>query len=153
MRRKKYIKLSEVDHRRVAFRFWCRTQRCGRCIEWQGGMDKDGYGKVSVWNSTFRASRLAYLLFYGRDPGEKLVLHRCDNTRCVNPRHLFVGTQKRNIRDMDSRGRRTAAKLTWAAVRFIRRSSKSAKELAVQFNVTRSCIYHVRLKLTWAHVI
>jgi hypothetical protein len=74
------------------------------CHEWQSSLHRDGYGKTYHDGKTISAHRLAYRLFVG-EPGELCVLHRCDNRKCVNPDHLYVGTYKDNARDMHSRGR------------------------------------------------
>lgn len=158
----KKIKLKDIDLGPVSFRFWTRTKRCGGCIEWQGACDSEGYGKFSIFHSGFRAHRVAYYLFHGVDPGQELVRHRCDNTRCVNPRHLLLGSQQENIADMDTRGRRGKvflkgersgrAVLTAKDVRKIRKSESSHAELARQYGVSRGCIQHVRNRLNWKHI-
>lgn len=74
------------------------------CWLWQGDK-RNGYG--SVWRGGVRcyAHRVAYELTHGPIPAEMHVCHRCDRPACVNPDHLFVGSQADNIRDMWSKGR------------------------------------------------
>lgn len=74
------------------------------CHEWQGTLHRTGYGKFWFAGRTGYAHRAAYSLFVG-DPGELRVLHRCDNRRCVNTEHLFLGTDRDNVRDMHAKGR------------------------------------------------
>jgi hypothetical protein len=162
MRVKKIVPLSEIDKGKVAFRFWLHTQRNGACVEWQGRCDSDGYGKFSIYHGSYRAHRVAYFLYYGVDPGDNLVLHRCDNPRCVNPRHLLLGDQKHNIADMDERGRRGKvylkgersgrAVLSEADVLAIRLSNKSTAELSRFYGVSRGCIDHARRGRNWRHL-
>lgn len=146
----------------IAFRFWAKAKWVGSCFQWQGKLDKDGYGKFSVRKKTYRASRFAYFLYYARDPGDKLVLHRCDNPSCVNPRHLLLGTQADNVRDMDSKGRGNRVRLQGIRsgrallseedVREIRQSSKSFAQLAREKGVSRGCIQHIKQGRTWRHL-
>lgn len=76
------------------------------CWEWQRALTKSGYGVASVNRKYIRAHRLAYLAFIGEIPFGKLVCHKCDNTKCCNPDHLFLGTNYENTQDMIKKGRR-----------------------------------------------
>lgn len=87
-------------------RFLNKLDRSGECWLWKGGVDKDGYGKVTIDYRTWKASRAAWHLLVGPIPEGMLVLHKCDVPLCCNPDHLWLGTQSDNIRDMDSKGRR-----------------------------------------------
>ncbi len=80
-----------------------KTQRYG-CWEWQGWLDKDGYGTFRSSVNKSRAHRWSYSNFVG-PIGDLLVLHLCDNPKCVRPSHLFLGTQQDNMRDMYGKGR------------------------------------------------
>lgn len=85
-------------------------------------------------------------------------MHKCDNRFCVNPEHLEVGTQAKNIRQRDKHGRgpqgerHGAAKLTEADVRAIRASSDSATELGKRYNIDGSHILRIQRREKWAHV-
>jgi hypothetical protein len=132
------------------------------CWPWAGSTDRDGRGKLNVGGVPQLAARIAYKLHYGDIPEGKVVCHKCDNTKCVNPEHLFLGTQADNVRDMHEKGRArkravsgTAhhnAKLDADAVCVIRRSDASASQLAEQFGVSRAVIYDVRNGKIWKHV-
>lgn len=76
------------------------------CWEWMGSRSK-GYGQLArgAKKPPFKAHRLAYEIFKGVAPGPRGVLHRCDNPACVNPNHLELGDQRKNMRDAAARGR------------------------------------------------
>jgi hypothetical protein len=77
------------------------------CHEWQAGLNRLGYGKVYFRKKcSFPAHRAAHILFKGEIPDGRWVLHKCDNRKCVNPEHLFLGDAVANIRDMDTKKRR-----------------------------------------------
>lgn len=100
-------------------RFWAKVDkngptpaRCpelGPCWMWQAATNKDGYGIFTVGRSAKRAHRIAWALTYGQLVVGLGVLHHCDTPSCVNPTHLFTGTDADNIRDMFAKGRQ----VTW----------------------------------------
>ena len=77
------------------------------CHTWLASRGTAGYGQFKLYDATIGAHRAAYMLYIGPIPEGLYVCHECDNKLCVNPEHLFVGTQKDNMRDMDRKGRRT----------------------------------------------
>lgn len=74
------------------------------CWNWIGCKDRGGYGYVRIGKIQIGAHRYIYTLYKG-EIGDKFVLHTCDNPSCVNPEHLFLGTQTDNMQDMISKGR------------------------------------------------
>ena len=81
--------------------FWERLiiDQYSGCMEWSGYLSNDGYGILSFKGNNWRAHRLAYTLIFGEIPKGMNVCHRCDNPKCANPEHLFIGTQLDNIKD------------------------------------------------------
>ena len=85
------------------------------CWLWQGATNPAGYGKTYIGkingkDTTKDVHRLMYEFAYGEIPNGKNVCHKCDNTSCCNPEHLYLATQKQNLADMTQKGRRANGK-------------------------------------------
>ena len=91
-------------------RFWAQVQKGAECWEWVGCRLWNGYGQIKVGGKKTKAHRYSWQLHYGDISG--LVLHKCDNPACVRPDHLYLGDQKDNARDRDTRGRNGFSKRT-----------------------------------------
>lgn len=146
---------------RDAFYAHCSTTETGQCWRWNGRLGHGGYGRLGYSRKTYMAHRLSYELHYGSIPDGLWVCHHCDNPRCVNPAHLFLGTPADNTTDMirkdrNARGeKQTNAKLTEAQVREILRLRNEGVgniALAEQFGVGKTHISHIVTGRKWKHV-
>ena len=88
-------------------RFWDKVKIAGpdECWEWQASIGKNGYGAFKFDGWMRPASRIAWLLTNGEIPDGMLVCHKCDNRKCCNLNHLFLGTHADNMQDMMNKGR------------------------------------------------
>lgn len=133
------------------------------CWEWTGYRNHDGYGQMSFQGRRLMAHRASYLVHCGAIPYGLSVCHRCDNRGCVNPNHLFVGTQRDNMQDCKEKGRmggivvgprprgedHPTSKLTWDQVNEIRASNERGRVLAKRFAVSEATISIVRHRKIW----
>ena len=88
-------------HRRFRRKYYIAENGCW---EWMGGRNRFGYGSFNIGRITF-AHRASWILHESDIPSDMLVLHKCDNPGCVNPKHLFIGTNQDNTRDAVKKGR------------------------------------------------
>lgn len=111
------------------------------------------------------AHRLSYRCFNGPIPGRLCVCHKCDNRRCVNPAHLFLGTHKENVADMRMKGRAPSqrgasnnnAKMAEADVLAIRRKYKTGaytqQALADEYGITQRGVWGIVNRTEWADLV
>jgi len=115
------------------------------CWNWTRYLDENGYG-VSCWHGkkTY-AHRLSWRSIHGDITSEDKICHRCDNPSCVNPDHLFVGTQHDNILDCLKKGRNRTYKISIEdreRIKSSRRSGATLKEIADKFGVSIPAIWY-----------
>jgi len=145
-------------------RFWSKGKPVpSGCIEWQGHINAgrgSNYGRFHIPERIagkgkkryVRAHRLAYSLTTGQEiPDGMCVLHTCDNRSCINPAHLYLGTNEDNIKDCVQRARRPR-KLSEADVRAIRESDELHVDLAKVYGVCPRTIGKVRSGLLHQHI-
>jgi hypothetical protein len=150
---------------------WEKVEKTPTCWLYHGWRNNKGYGMIgdAAGGHRYRhqlAHRIAYELTVGVIPDGKNVLHHCDVPLCVNPAHLYIGTQKENVRDMITRGRRKeydrrgernpATQLTDVQASTIRRLAAdgiSPVVLARRFGLKhRNRVYDILHRRTFAHV-
>lgn len=137
----------------------------GECWTWGGIMNSNGYGRFSFNNKLVLAHRFSHALFIGPIPERRNVCHSCDNRKCVNPAHLWLGTQSQNLRDAVRKGRMKRPDTTGArngntslkdadviAIKAGLSRGARQKELARSFGVDVSTISNIKLGKTWSHI-
>jgi hypothetical protein len=153
------LRQSEID----VCRFWDKVARDGqdKCWPWQAGRNKDGYGYFHVNGATRYAHRVAYVLAHGTLDPAMDVCHSCDNPCCVNPRHLWAGTNQANVADKVSKGRslhgvkNPKCRLKADTVRQIvqlRNSGLHEKNIAQQIGCNRRTVSAILTGRQWAKV-
>jgi hypothetical protein len=87
-------------------KFWSHVEKTETCWLWNS-TKREGYGLFYVNGKTLSAHRFSFEICVGEIPTDKFVLHKtiCSNRHCVNPDHLYIGTQKDNVKDADSQGK------------------------------------------------
>lgn len=165
-------------------RFWSKvsfTANPNVCWEWNRPI-KDGL-RPQFWVNTLKRSinsnRIAYYLHYKKQPSELIVCHSCDNPKCCNPNHLWLGTDNDNMQDMIKKGRDRKAcgddngarkkpervargerqglsklkELDILKIRFLKNTSDiSNRKLAKLFSVSPSCIDDIVNRKKWSHI-
>lgn len=151
----------------VEERFWQHVRKGSpdECWPWTASFTTTGYGQFRISGRTRKAHQVSWELHNGPIPDGLFVLHRCDYPPCVNPAHLFLGTNRDNYLDSAAKGRdgygavygeaNPAAKLTADQVRTIRErhaAGASGKSLARAFGVSKATVQYLLKRKTWAHV-
>ena len=146
--------------------FWSKVDIGGldECWEWSAGKLKSGYGQFTYayHRGLSRLShRISYLITRG-ELSDQLVCHTCDNRGCVNPTHLFQGTQKENMQDCLSKGRHFhaelkgeahwKARLTESDIIAIRADTRKLTEIGKDYGCSKSHIRHIKRRRIWSHV-
>ena len=140
--------------------FYASVEKTEGCWNWTGHCNTSGYGHLSLSGRLILAHRHAWSLENGPIPDGALVLHHCDNRRCVRIEHLYLGTHLDNARDREQRGRgrpRTgeahpSAKLTAESVAQIRAryaAGEPASSLAREFSINYRTVHQIVRGATW----
>lgn len=143
---------------KVVERFY---KKIGTDWKWKGSKDGCGYGRIKINGKYHSAHRVSYIIFNGEIPEGMSVLHSCDNPGCVNPKHLHLGTQADNMREMAERGRsqrgenHNNSKLTNKQVIDIRKKYElglSQTVIGKEYNISNRYVSMIVNKKRWKHI-
>jgi hypothetical protein len=132
------------------------------CWEWKGPTRRDGYGVFCCEMKRFRAHRYSYERANGPIQNGLYVCHSCDNPRCVNPAHLWLGTAADNSADMAAKGRASKtpsvhseshplSKLTKDQALAIRRDPRPARLVAPDYGISKSLVWGIKRGTHWKY--
>ncbi len=156
---------NQNDGKTRAQRFWEKVDTAGPCWLWTASKDSGGYGTIGSGGKIRKAHRVSWEMHRGPIPKGLCVLHRCDVRGCVNPEHLFLGTQDDNMKDCAAKGRircvpqhgesNPMAKFSSATVARIREmvsAGISGAEAARITGVSPMQVSRIVRKLAWKHI-
>lgn len=117
------------------------------CVLYAGFIGNAGYGLAycSVRRKTVSAHRLAYEKAYGEIEKGNVIMHICDNTTCINPKHLVSGTQSDNIKDCIKKGRYNYRhKLTREQQMEIQKDNRSSRKIAEDYGINQKTLLNIK---------
>lgn len=145
----------------VLTRLFAKVNKTASCWIWTGTTNNKGYGQLLIEKRPKHIVKLAHRISWeavnGEIPDGLYVLHSCDNPLCVNPEHLSLGTQKKNMEDCSSRGRAVGRrKIDEATVLAIRSESTGARgessKIAKKYGMSREMIGNIIARRSWKHI-
>jgi len=147
-------------NQKVINRFWKKIKLPDNlidgCWNWTTYKDKKGYGEFSFAGSTYGAHRFSYMIFKGEILDGKLICHKCNNTSCVNPYHLYSGTHYDNTQDMLNSNRGNSNKISEYDVKnmLLRLwdGGITFENLSVIYNISVSAIWKIVNRKTWKRI-
>lgn len=130
------------------------------CVEWTRHIATTGYGTLKYRQKQWIAHRFAWQFYRGAIPDGMIVCHKCDNRKCINPEHLFLGTTQDNVTDKMNKGRFVpcigersgTAKLSELQIKQILADLRPQTKIAKSFGISQSNVSLIKSRLSWRHV-
>lgn len=148
----------------VADIFWARVEKRGidECWPFSGCTTTSGYGDIKSHQKRHLAHRVSFEIHKGAIPSGLFVCHSCDNPRCCNPAHLWLGRARENVRDMVAKGRHKPpclkgsengnSKLTAEIVTAMRLDPRPGTHIAAAYGLSAATVNAIRSGRTWRHI-
>jgi len=138
-------------------RFWDKVDKKSddECWIWEGFLNSGNYGMFRTGDRVMLAHRYSYMIHWNNYRESLDVLHQCDNRNCINPYHLYQGTDWHNTHDRMMRGKNNLAKLKEEEVLEIRRLSGlgiSGRQIANMFKVSKGTVYKIKNRQSWTWI-
>jgi len=145
--------------------FWARVEKTDSCWWWRGYVNNNGYGRlyVALKKKSMSAHKLSYVLAHGDVPEGMVIMHSCDNRKCVNPEHLRVGTASDNQRDAMHKNRAYFSRIKGdyhprsdlseisVARALLVKDALPVQDIANALGTSKSNIYKIVQKVSWPH--
>lgn len=157
-----WARLNEKDKlNKLSDSFNKKVVKKNGCWDWNGYVLKTNYSLIRYGNTKIQSHRASWMIHVGEIPENLCVLHKCDNRRCTNPDHLFLGTRKENSTDMVNKGRSLKGikhnrnKLSEDDVRSVRKLINYGVNdsiISKFFSVTPASIWFIKNGVTWKHL-
>jgi hypothetical protein len=130
------------------------------CLEWTLHLNQGGYGTMKHKQKFYMAHRAMWEFTNGPIPHGMVICHKCDNRKCINPDHLFIGTTQDNVDDKMSKGRFVkcpgeqcgTAKLTETQIAAIRMDTRAQHRIAKDYGISQSNVCIIKQGDTWKHL-
>lgn len=141
--------------------FFSHIEKTDSCWIWKGTISVYGYGQIQVGKKHVHAHRYSWIFHKGVIPEKMFVCHSCDNTKCVNPNHLFIGTAKDNSKDMvykkrhcfgEKNGNHKYSESTIRLIVDMYNTGLSIRSVSKKMGIPFSTIQQVLSKKEWKHL-
>jgi predicted GIY-YIG superfamily endonuclease len=150
----RYNKIQEnKEHNNISAssinKFYKKIKKENNCWLWTGKTDKDGYGKFGYWNTnkkigvSINTHRFSYIITNGQIKTGLKVCHSCDNKLCVNPQHLFLGSDKINADDRENKKKGRKSRFDYNIILKLKQAGKTNTEIAKQIGCSAGHITYI----------